>query len=253
LYELRPVPLSSKRTDDRLGFLGVLAVAALAIVVVKPWGGQTAPAAAVDEPVPGLTLPPSLPSSPILPVTGVPDVGYGSRLYDATIFGTHEPAPAWSIWPAGYLVTFGFVDQVPDLSAPLQPTTAPSAVGGGGPDLPAGFEVPDGKHLLLVGINMPIGYSVGAAGLVGLDGNGGVRRLDLARLRSPWPGHFAVFGRLTAPDPGLLSTWLPGRYRLDLEFLPGRVTRSIGIVIAGRSSEPAASPPAPAPSGAPAP
>jgi hypothetical protein len=98
---------------------------------------------------------------------------------------------------------------------------------------------------------MPYGYSVDSAGLV--DENGEVRQLDLARLRSPWPAHFAVFGRLTATDPALLATWLPGRYRLDFEFLPDRAARSIEIVIAGRPGEPVASPAAMMPSGAPAP
>jgi hypothetical protein len=90
--------------------------------------------------------------------------------------------------------------------------------------------VPEGYHLFLVGIDMPVGYALASANLDLITATGRTP-MALSGLRSPWPAHFAVVGVLAEPGTTRLAVWLPGTYRLELRFGPGAIDRSIEIVI----------------------
>ena len=117
---VEPVRPPPSRLDHHLGLLSAFIAGALLVAIVKPWGTGGPPASA--------PLPTPTPSPRPL-VTPAPELGYEDLVYDPSIFGTHEPDAAWAIWPAGFLVTFGFVIQVPGLSAPA--TETPPAASGG--------------------------------------------------------------------------------------------------------------------------
>ncbi len=205
--------------------------------MLKPWGtGERAPEAAfAASPTPAITAPPSPTVAPVL--------GYEGRAYDPSIFGVHEPEATWAIWPAGFLVTFGFVIQVPGFVAAASPVPAVSpgasqqtvsaapSPAADEPVWPSRFDVPDGNHLLLIGINMPRGHSLSTASLTRLSADGGAGLVQIRLFPSPWPSHFAVIGIPAADDSTHLSVWPAGHYRLDMSFEPDGVARSIEIVI----------------------
>ena len=159
--------------------------------------------------------------------------------YDRSIFGNHEPEAVWEIWPAGFLVTFGFVIQVPGASAAPSPSAQPGSSvvepidSGGplGPAWPSRLDLPDGDHLLLIGIDMPHGYRVTTSRLARIDPFTADVAVPIQQFKSPWPEHFVVLGIPTTPGKELLDVWPPGRYRLDLTFAPGEISRSIEIQI----------------------
>jgi hypothetical protein len=214
---------------------------AVLIAIAKPW----APGGSAGQPGGIATAAPPTAPPTVDPATLVdPAIGFSSRAYDPKIFGYHEPPAAWGIWPAGFLVTFGFVIQVPDVpGASTSPSTSgvgPRASNPAGPGSgdessfawPQGFEVPDGNHLLLIGINMPLGHSVLGTILSRLDPTSGAMvQVAVERLKSPWPSHFVVVA-LAGATADLLNVWPAGHYRLDVTFGPEGVTRSIEIIVA---------------------
>jgi hypothetical protein len=236
VYEQRPVRLGRAGSGVPSGLWVALTALALVTVIVKPWtfggpGGASPPASEPATAAPSVAPPPA-------------DLGFESRAYDPKIFGVHEPAPAWGLWPAGFLVTFGFVIDVPNLPtsseapspgprATHRPTAAPVA-SDAGPSWPAAFDVPDGNHLLMMGINMPLGYSVQEAHLYRLDeGIGGlIDPVPLESLPSPWPAHFAVLALAADGPTGRLIVWPAGRYQLAVTFAPGGLMRSVLITVA---------------------
>lgn len=237
MNQFQPVRTPRSRLDGHLPLLITLIVGALLLAVIKPWGAVGgAPEVAVFTPSPE---PPPSASPP-------PDVGYAGREYDPSIFGRGEPEAAWAIWPAGYLVTFGFVVQVQGVASPaLSPraTSGPQATRRAvdtGPTWPSVLDVPEGNHLLLIGINTPRGFSTTAIRLVRLSAASKDSAMVIERQESPWPDHFTVIGMPSGLGDGLLKVWTPGRYRLDLVFDPGAISRSIEIRIAGASDQPAA-------------
>lgn len=218
MHASHPVRPPSSRTDGHLGAIGSFLVLALAVAIIKPWGSGAGASIAAETP-------PPVPSpSPSLPPSTPPQIGFSGLAYDPSIFGNHEPEATWGIWPAGYLVTFGFVIQV---SGAPSPSPGPF-----GPIWPARFVVPEGDHLLLIGINMPHGYLIGSARLGRYPAAGGLVDVGIERLRAPWPDHFAVIGIPTAAGDSRLDVWPPGRYRLDLTFEPGGISRSIELLVA---------------------
>ncbi|MGZ6270109.1 MAG: hypothetical protein ACXWMU_06035 [Candidatus Limnocylindrales bacterium] len=234
----QPVRPPPSRLDGHLGAVGTVALIAVLAAIVKPWGSGVGLAGSGPIPVPSPTASPTPSPSASVP----PQVGFSGLAYDPTIFGNHEPEAVWGIWPAGYLVTFGFVIQLSDAVAPsvhpspppgtVPPTTQPAASAGAGPEWPARFDVPEGDHLLLIGINMPRGSSVVSAELGRYQTDGSLATVGIERLRAPWP-HFAVVGIPTAAGDGRLDVWPSGRYRLDLTFDPDGISRSMEIRIAG--------------------
>jgi hypothetical protein len=238
--QLRPPP---SRFDGHLGALAIFVVVAITVAVVKPWGSNSGALVPLPEPTPS-----PLPSpSPTLSA----ELGFNGLLYDPSIFGNHEPEATWGIWPAGYLTTFGFVVQVPGVASPspdrsgapgggpTRSTAEPS--GDNGPVWPSRFVVPEGDHLFLIGINTPRGYVVASAELARYPAQGDPVAVEIQQFKPPWP-HFAVIGIPTAARDGRLDVWPPGRYRLNLTFDPGAISRSIEIEIAGPGLDPIASP-----------
>jgi hypothetical protein len=235
--QFQPVQTRPSGFDRRVRLLTTIIAGGLLLAILKPWGGA-APAG----------IPPFAAHSPSAAAapsgSPPPDVGYAGRAYDASIFGQHEPEAVWSIWPAGYLVTFGFVVQVPGVAPPL-PTRSPGAPAprqtparnGGNPpstdpNWPSSFDLPEGNHLLLIGINTPRGFFATNVALTLLSSANHEAPVRIARQVSPWPDHFTVIGMPSESADGLLKVWPPGRYRLDLRFDPGTIQRSIEIQIA---------------------
>lgn len=245
---VQPVRPRPSRFDGHLGLITAFIAGALLVAIIKPWGSGVQTSS-----TPRTTPSPSPPSR-----TPTPELGYESRVYDPSIFGSHEPEATWAIWPAGFLVTFGFVIQVPGVSgptvgesaAPSSPETGTPAVGSpraatppssgppaaaGDPVWPTRFDVPTGNHLLLIGINMPLGHNLASVQLQRASASGSLDSVPISRLPSPWPSHFAVIGIPTSVGDDRLAVWPPGAYRLGMSFDPGRVTRSIEITIGGSS------------------
>jgi hypothetical protein len=242
VYEQSPVRLGPTGSGGRSGLLATIVALAVVTAIAKPW----TPGGTAGQPGGIATAPPSTTSPSVDPATLVdPAIGFSRRGYDPMIFGFHEPPAAWGIWPAGFLVTFGFVIQVPDVPPaatqvpklggphPSQPAASPSGLSDETSIAwPAGFEVPDGNHLLLIGINMPLGHAVLGTTLSRLDTTSGAMvPVALERLKSPWPTHFVVVA-LAGGTADLLSVWPAGQYRLDVTFGPEGVTRSIEIIVA---------------------
>lgn len=236
--ELAPVR-SSAPFGPVSRLLGGLALVGLIAAIAKPWGSapvDLAGASPTAAPTDALSATPAAILDP---------AGYGSLRYDPSVFGAHEPAPAWGLLPASFLVTFGFVMEVPDAGAGPTPGPTASSAGGsppsatnppspavvrdGGPNWPAQLLVPEGYHLFLVGINMPLGTTLESATLTSSEPTP-TRSFPLSSLPSPWPSHFAVLG-VVAASGGLLKVWTPATYRLALSFSPGAISRSIVVVI----------------------
>lgn len=254
MHEPHPVRPPPSHLDGHLGAIGVLVVIAIAVAILKPWGSNlgTSVSGQAPSPPPSAAPPPSPSPSPKAAI------GFNGLAYDPSIFGNREPEAIWGIWPAGFLTTFGFVIQVPTAASPStsrpssepvatpaapsdSPSPAPVRSGSGvnsGPVWPARLEMPEGDHLLLIGINTPRGYRIASAHLARYLTDGSLLAVVTEPLRSPWPAHFAVIGVPTASGDGLLDVWPPGRYRLDLTFDPGGIQSSIEILIAGPSIEP---------------
>jgi hypothetical protein len=213
--------------------LGLLVVALL-VALIKPWG------------LPGNAPEPSraavasaTPSSP--PSTPDPE-DLVSRVYDPLIFGDKELRPTWGLWPAGYLVSFGFAMRA-EPSTPPKVGPAPS---GPSPETatpvwPAAIDIPTGNHMLLIGINTPLGYSLDRIALVRVTPEGSTV-VPVERLPSPWPSHFTVIALDNRVASDRLDFWPPGDYRLRLTIDPGPIDRSIEIRVEASSAEPTATP-----------
>ena len=101
MHASQPIRPPKSPTDGHLGTIGLLVGLGIVVAILKPWGSQ-----------PGATLvppPATLAPSPTATPVPTPNIGFGGRVYDRSIFGEHEPEAVWGIWPAGFLTTFGFV------------------------------------------------------------------------------------------------------------------------------------------------
>jgi hypothetical protein len=224
---------------------------AVILAILKPWSEPTPEGAAIASTPP---TPSAEPSSDAI------------ANYNPDVFGVYEPAPDWELWPAGYLVSFGFAMRVeggmespPPAAAQPGPSASPTARssarptpvprGADEPRWPSTITITASSHLALVGINTPLGYRV-AATLVRLEPDGTTTPYGVLRLPSPWPTHFTVI----AMDDGSATTpresWPTGRYRLHLRIDPGPIVRDIEIVIGDREAPATPGTIAPAASGA---
>jgi hypothetical protein len=235
--DLQPVRPPSALLSGHGVLIGGLVVVALLLAMLKPWGTGDAPTTIAEA-----TATPTPSPTPTAP----PQNGYSDLEYDPTIFGDTEPPAVWGLWPTGYLVTFGFVSQIPDdptgssppSSASASSSPTPRATADGGPTWPARFDVPNGSHLLLVGIDMPRGFTVESARLQQVAADGSLVSVAVERFPSPWPAHFAVVGLPLRAGDRHLEVWPPGEYRLSLTFVPGGIRRSMEIVIGPLSGAP---------------
>lgn len=246
MADLQPVPPPRSSFAGHGALIGTIVVISVLLAAVKPWGGTGGPPAATLFPTASLAQP--APSAQ----AGVPSLpsptGFDLR-YRPDLFGGPEPLPNWGLWPAGYMVTFGFAAPVPP-EAPLEspPTSgadgspdrspdnsASSLPPGSGPPRtpawPARFEVPEGSHLLVLGINTPLGYKVSRIELLRSDAVGPGVPVETELLPSPWPEHFTVIGIRSRAADGALEVWPAGRYRLDWHTEPGGINQSIEILI----------------------
>ena len=228
----------------------VIAVVLIGILVaiLKPWSEPTPEAATIASAEPGPTA-----------AATTDAIAH----YNPDVFGAYEPAPDWELWPAGYLVSFGFamridsataappvaVDtEVPGASPNASPTArpsprpTPSRRAADGPAWPSAITITASSHLALVGINTPLGYRVGAT-LARLEPDGTSTAFEVIKLPSPWPTHFTVIAIDDGSGRSPRESWPTGRYRLHLRFDPGPIVRDIEIVIDQREA------PAQAPTG----
>jgi hypothetical protein len=244
MSDLRRVTGSSSPLEGRSGKVLALIGVGLLVAIAKPWGGgEPAPAARASVASPTASVGPSS-----LP---------GIRNYDPYVFGLYEPTPDWELWPAGFLVSFGFATRIDSLTAaPDAPSTPP-----GGPPLPSTPVASDapvpaaspaasaatpateepvwpttilvspGSHLSMIGINTPLGYGVVGASLWKQDPAGDLTRVRIVLPPSPWPVHFTIVAMDDGNGVDPKESWPPGAYLLDLKFEPGSISRRVQIVI----------------------
>lgn len=241
MSELKPVSRPPFLLDGRGS--QVVAIIGLAIVLafLKPWGS---PGTATPVPSAARVATSSPSSSPSRSRQPDPrDVD--SRSYDPLIFGDHEVPATWGLWPAGYMVTFGFAMWAePTMPPSGDPAPAPTSLRElASPTWPEAIDIPFGNHLLLIGVNTPNGYSVDGIHLTRYLAGARSEDVPIVRPLSPWPSHFTVIGLDGGYGVSRTIFWTPGRYRLDLLIDPGTIERSIEIRVEG--------PPIPVPSGPP--
>lgn len=223
----------------------MVALIALAMIVAifKPWGPSVA-----APPPPSVASVPSPSPSP----TPSPDLRDAySRRYDPLIFGDHELQPRWGLWPAGYMVSFGFAMHLEPSSASSggpapsgsfspAPVRSPEFVV---PTWPTAIEIPYGNHLLLIGVNTPEGFSVADVHLTRYLDDGVTEDVPIVLPPSPWPSHFTVIGVDGGYGVARTALWAAGRYRLDVEISPTTDVHSIEILVDGAPDlEPTAPP-----------
>lgn len=255
MSDLRPVRPRPSIVDRNLDFVVRVVVIGIVVAVLKPWTWfpGASPANPTIGPVPAASSSGLPGPDPTIHVIGE------DLAYDPAIFGQREPTPHWDLWPAAYLVTYGFVIQLgspnqtavplpvesPSASSsptpPPTPAPTPTAPADGGPSWPDSFTVPAGYHMFLIGIDMPTGYGLSGARLLReRGGTGAATEIALTHPPAPWPDHFAVLGIPAAANAEHVSVWSPGTYRLELEFTftgtgsvlgNGHVTRAIRITI----------------------
>ncbi len=238
------VPGPSSPLEGRSAKVIAVIVIGMVVAIIKPWGTISPGPASPTLP----TASPSPVSAPTGPVI---------RNYNPEVFGTYEPTPNWELWPAGYLVSFGFAARIeggpaappqPTLDpsgSPARPEPAASAGSAGSPNPPVASGDPpaaqpvwpstirfsSGSHLSLLGINTPLGYTVSSITLTRTDPSGLESDVATVRPPSPWPAHFTVVGVDGGNGRDPQESWLPGHYMFHLRFEPGRISRNIEIVI----------------------
>lgn len=238
MADLQPVRPPRASLDGHGALAATIVVILILAAMIKPWGGSGGP--------PPATLFPTAPSSERpsgeqpAPRATSPS-GFDLR-YRPELFGGPEPLPGWGLWPAGYLVTFGFAAPVPPVAS-AQPSASVGPGRSAGPSAssadpsgtalhwPVRFDVSEGSHLLVLGINTPLGYDVSRVDLRRYTREGALVPVGIEQLPSPWPDHFTVVGIRSRATDGHLEVWPTGRYRLDWITDPGAIGQSIEIRI----------------------
>jgi len=244
--EVRRVPGPSSPLEGRSGKILAVVVVGILLAVVKPWGtAGPAPTVPAVEASPSVAAAPA-PSAPRL------------RNYNPNVFGLYEPTPDWELWPAGFLVSFGFATRIDSLTAgsgapstppdgsPSPSTPAASSTpgpagsragsgdpGDGEPVWPATIAVSSGSNLSMLGINTPIGYTVTGVTLWQRDSTGELTRVRVVLPPSPWPVHFTIVAIDDGNGVDIRESWPPGEYLLDLRIEPGAISRRVVILIDG--------------------
>ena len=223
----------------------VIAVIVIGILVaiIKPWGTATqAPLARATAAPTAVAVTPRPSATPFDAFAN----------YDHELFGIYEPEPRWELWPAGYLVSFGYAIRIGSVGAEASQPPAPPAAsaspsrplaspvetakpGTEEPNWPATITIADGNHLGLIGVNTPLGYRVASVAIVRIKADDSEQPLDVVSVESQWPSHFTVFGLAEGTEQLVIENWPAGHYRLDLTFEPGAISRSIAIVVSDPS------------------
>jgi len=261
--DLTPVKGPSSPLEGRSAKVIAVIVIGILLAVIKPWGTTT------QVPIARATAAPT--AVVATPRTGSPTPFDAFAGYDHELFGIYEPEPRWELWPAGYLVSFGYAIRIgstgadtgsengpPGASAlPGRPVASPVKTAKPGteePNWPSTITIADGNHLGLIGVNTPLGYKLTAIGISRLRPNGAEQPLEVVTPESQWPSHFTVIGLAEGTGHEAVENWAAGQYRLDLDFEPGDISRSITIVVSdtspadgGASAAPSDGPRSPAP------
>ena len=114
--DLTPVKGPPTPFEGRSAKVLGLVLIALLVAIIKPWGSGSE--AVAPPPVAA-----SAPASPAAPVAAAasPTPFDPWANYDHEIFGIYEPEPRWELWPAGYLVSFGYAFRIESGSARQTP------------------------------------------------------------------------------------------------------------------------------------
>lgn len=260
MSDLTRVPGPSSPLEGARAKVVALIVVGILVAIIKPWGTSgPAPAAQASG------------ASPSASAAAVPSLQRIAN-YNPGVFGIHEPAPDWELWPAGYFTSFGFATRIdslvagsdepivapsgspspstPDSSGPPDPRASPALAGdpeAAQPVWPATITVSSGSHLSLLGINTPLGHTVSGITLSRRDPNGSVSSVPVVRLLSPWPAHFTIVAMDAGNGRDPKESWPPGRYVLEMRIEPDAISREIEIIIvetgANGASPAPASPP----------
>jgi hypothetical protein len=228
MSHLRRVIPPSRRSDRSLAVSIAATIVFLLVAIAKPWGTPGTPLRSF----PSFAAVPSGVPSPTGAVLGRRD------LYAPALFGGKAPSPAWELWPAGYVVDFGFAGpltirgETEPRESPL-PTPAPAP----SPTIRSPFaampaiRLGQSDNLVVLGINSPDDVRVTAIRLWRSAG-GAPARIQIETLPPPWPiDHFHVIGISTDDPSGGLGSWQPGIYRLDLLTEPGDLVRSVVAIV----------------------
>ena len=245
MTEVRRVSAPGSPFSGRERAIAAVVTIGVLAAILKPWGSD--PGAGAVTPRPSARASAAATPAP---------VDLAGHAYDQNLFGPFEPAPDWSIWPAGYFVSVRYVTREAVDQPIVEPTASPAGrpsssatpsaappASGDGPAWPPGIVVGPGDHLLWLGINTPLGWTIRDAGLRLTGTDGSRTEVPLTRLPTDWGDHFAVLGIPMGPASERLIDWPPGRYRLSITVDPGRITRTIEISIM-TAPEPVAAPPA---------
>jgi hypothetical protein len=242
--DLTPVKGPASPFEGRSAKVIAVIVIGILVALIKPWGTATSVPLARASAAPTAVAATPRPGSP------TPFDAFAG--YDHELFGIYEPEPRWELWPAGYLVSFGYAIRIGSTSTETSPPqTAPGASasparpvatsattpkpGADEPNWPATITIANGNNLGLIGVNMPLGYRIASVAIVRVKADDSEQSLDVAEAASQWPSHFRVFGLADGTGGEVVANWPAGNYRLDLEFEPGAISRSIAIVVSAPS------------------
>jgi len=238
--DLTPVKGPTSPFEGRSAKVIAVIVIGILVALIKPWGTTT--------PVPLARASAAPTAVAVTPRPGSPTPFDAFAGYDHELFGIYEPEPRWELWPAGYLVSFGYAIRIgstdtetspppsaPGASAsPGRPVASPSktaAPASDGPHWPATITIAEGNNLGLIGINTPLGYDIASVAIVRMKTDGSEQPLDVVKPQSQWPSHFTVIGIADDGGRDAIENWPAGQYRLDLSFEPGAISRSIAISV----------------------
>jgi hypothetical protein len=246
--DLTPVKGPTSPFEGRSAKVIAVIVIGILVAIIKPWGTTT------PVPLARATAAPTAVAA--TPRAGSPTPFDAFAGYDHELFGIYEPEPRWELWPAGYLVSFGYAIRIgstgtetsppstapgasasPDrpVASPADTPTPPAKPGAQEPNWPATITITDGNHLGLIGVNTPLGYKVTSIGIARVRPDGADQPLQVVTPESQWPDHFTVIGLAEGTGHETIENWPAGQYRLDLSFEPGPIDRSISIVVSASS------------------
>ncbi|MBI2776853.1 MAG: hypothetical protein HYX57_06285 [Chloroflexi bacterium] len=242
MTEVERVPAPRVPLGGRADLAAILLIAVVTMLVAKPWGSAAGPLDAT----PYASGPPTPTPGPTAFVVGYP--------YEQAVFGPFEPRPEWSIWPAGFFVTVLYVTREAvtspapvasgsDAALPLPSASRPA--GSVAPDeaaWPAVISIRPGDHLLWLGIDTPVAWTVRGATVWWTSLDGARSRVPVVQLASSWGPNFSVIGIPAAQGSDRLAIWEPGVYEVDVRLDPGSVMRSFRVNVAGNATGPTATP-----------
>ena len=219
------VPFGGRGNVAALVLLGLVV-----LLIAKPWGS---PAARAD-PAPMSAAASAGPT----PAPTLVEAGFG---YDQSVFGPFEPAPEWSVWPGGFFVTVLYVTREASSepsgnSSPSGPAASPAspAVSPGAsvePGWPAVVTIGPGDHLLWLGLDTPVAFTVRSTEIWRLDPDGTRSSVAVARLPSAWGPYFAVIGIPIYPGSQRLTIWPQGTYEVAATLDPGGELKTVRVEV----------------------